>query len=387
MMGMLSVNLASCGSDDDDEPTPPESLSVTPTEISLLSEKGSSASFTITTNGAWVASCASDWLHLSARNGNGNSMVTVTALTENSSSEVRTAQVLVQAGSLSLVVTVSQMAGLVAVKVVPVNIVALHDELAWEMEEIGTVNEYRMIWINESAYNRMNNVELLDTLMKSDVRKLNDQYLFAPAYENDGRKDPNQRLIVENTTYYICTVAFDMNKNRGEIVKTKVTTPAYVDDDNDAWVLLSFEPSEDIFSNAFRFTAKKEGFCNTYHAIYGNLPSDENYNVALYAYQINYYLKYGKKHWFASTWGLEIVTDYINDHTFVHYTNNLSTRSRIVICGWGVYKDGRVSSYMGGINYKIGTFIPQGIVTRNSESNGNMVIRRSVEEARAKKYR
>lgn len=386
MMGMLSVNLASCGSDDDDEPTPPASLSVTPTEISLLSEKGSSASFTITTNGAWVVSCASDWLHLSARNGNGNSMVTVTALTENFSSEVRTAQIQIQVGSLSQVVIVSQVAGLSGVKVVPVNTVALYNQLAWEMEQIGTVNEFRVLCITEVLYNRMNNEELKDSLINAEPMKYNDEYVFS--YPDDSY----DVAIKSNTNYYICTVAFDMDNNMGEIVRTKVTTPPYVDRDNDAWAFPMIYDDDVNPYAGFQFTVTKEGYCNTYHAIYGCLPFLQY--RSLFAFEINYYKKYGKKHWFANSWGLEIVTDYPNSHMFIYHTSNLNTNKYIVNYGWGMYEDGRVSSDLVGYMYDMKekeyySYLakPRGIEARSSDSKRNMVIRRSVEEARAKKYR
>ena len=123
----------------------------------------------------------------------------------------------------------------------------------------------------------------------------------------------------------------------------------------------------------------KRGYCNTYHVIYGNLPSSFIYPSSLYAFEINYYLKNGKKHWYAKNWYLEIKTNYINNDTFIYSTDDLSSYPLIVAYGWGVFKDGTLSSDMNGFRYDTSSSsAPKFNMIRSANDvKRNMTIRRS----------
>jgi hypothetical protein len=84
------------------------SLSVTPSDINLLKNANSSASFTINTSGLWTAECPASWLNLSSKSGDGRTTVTVTALSDNDSAETRKAIVTVKSGEIVLEGAVSQ---------------------------------------------------------------------------------------------------------------------------------------------------------------------------------------------------------------------------------------------------------------------------------------
>ena len=227
--------------------------------------------------------------------------------------------------------------------------------------------------------NRMTEKELLDALLKKESNKFVDDYMFFPSKDNSGNS------ITQNTTYYICTVAFDLDDKRGEVVKSKITTPAYKDADNDAWI--SF-PNDDLYytSSGFQFKAVKEGFCDTYHVIYGALPSSYTYPAVAFAFEINYYKKNGVKHWLADSWDMEIVTNYPNDHVFTYNTYLLSNYPLITLFARGVFKDGTESSDMTGGQWDISSNkIPQ-LIPAPKQIEKDIVLRRSVEEARAKAF-
>jgi hypothetical protein len=217
-------------------------------------------------------------------------------------------------------------------------------------------------------------------LLKQNELKFVDDYMFFPAY------DSNNKGITSNTTYFICTVAFDTNEKRGEVVKSKVITPPYVDGDNDAWV--SFPTDQIIFdSYGFQFNTVKEGFCDTYHVIYGNMAADERYPNVAFAFEINYYKKNGKKHWLSELWDLEIMTNYPNNHTFTHTTYTLSYFPLMTIYARGVFKDGTESSDMTGGQVDLSGNNVRSFSRTISKPQEDVIIRRSVEEARAKKYK
>lgn len=334
---------------------------------------------TITSNVNWNASSIPSWLSVSPVNGNGTVQMTLYPKDENTSSSSRSATISLTGNGISASINVIQTSDLSRAKVTPSNLVALYNQIGWDLVETGTVNKFHWLCISESEMKRMTDNELLEALLKEESKKYVDDYMFFPAYDSNGYS------IKENTKYYICTVAFDMNEKRGEVVKSEVTTPAYLDADKDAWV--SF-PSDDLRygSSGFQFTAVKEGFCDTYHVIYGNLPSDYTYPAVAFAFEINYYLKNKKKHWFANNWYLDIVTNYPNTHTFTYTTYLLDYYPLVTIFARGVFKDGKESSDMRGGQWDVSSNNSPIKISASNSRNENVIIKRSEEKARARKF-
>lgn len=333
----------------------------------------------ITSNVAWTASGIPSWLSVSPSNGNGSVQMEVYPTSEYLSASDRDATITLSGNGVSAQIVVKQKGPLSDVKVIPSNLVSLYNQIGWNLIEEGKVNKFHWLCISDQEMSRMTDKELLEALLNEESNKFVDDYMFFPAY------DSNNRRITEKTSYYICTVAFDVDDNRGEVVKSKVTTPAYLDADNDAWV--SF-PSDEILygSSGFQFTAKKEGYCDTYHVLYGNLPSEYTYPAVAFAFEINYYAKNKKKHWLAENWELEIVTNYPNTHSFSYITYTLDNYPLITIFARGVFKDGKESSDMTGGQWDVsGNGAPKKI-SRPKELSETVILRRSVEEARAKQF-
>lgn len=356
MVSLLSISFMSCGGDDDgnDGFIPPATedgkspyVKVNGVETTSLQFEGNfngksgvdyKQSVTITSNVAWKASEIPSWLSISPTNGNGNVTMTLYPISENSSSSARSATIRLignDGGSASIEVT--QSGGLANISVTPANTLALYNQIGWELETSGDVDKYQMIMVTEAVYKNKTDKELLSDLQMDEAEKISSNPVFFYTSDSYGN------AIKENTTYYICTVAYDKNDNMGEIIKSRVTTPAYVDIDNDAWVNL--EGNYNLNYGYFEFTATKEAYCDSYHILYGNLPSRvSNYPVVFYVFQINYYIKNKTKHWFTSKYDMEIITNYPNTHTFTHYTSTFSTNPLIRICAWGVFKNGMESS-------------------------------------------
>ncbi len=86
------------------------SLGVSPSSIVLSQDSGSFQSFSISSNASWTAVGSESWLDISPSADSGDAMVTVTALSANSSSSSRTAMVTITSGAMVETVVVTQEA-------------------------------------------------------------------------------------------------------------------------------------------------------------------------------------------------------------------------------------------------------------------------------------
>ena len=254
----LTFSFTSCGDDDGDS----GSILVNGVEATNLEFEGSfygksgidyKQTIYITSNVTWTVSGVPSWLSVSPSNGNGTMQMTIYPTSENASASSRSATITLSGDGAMARIEVTQSSNLSSVKVTPSNLVALYNQIGWDLKASGSVNTFHWMCVSEREMNRMTEKELLDALLKKESNKFVDDYMFFPSKDNSGNS------ITQNTTYYICTVAFDLDDKRGEVVKSKITTPAYKDADNDAWI--SF-PNDDLYytSSGFQFKAVKEGF-------------------------------------------------------------------------------------------------------------------------------
>lgn len=291
--------------------------------------------FKIKSNIQWTLSGKEDWLNVSSISGNGDVDLTIYPSSENPSDKARKATITLSGEGVSVTITVIQEQGKSLCYVIPTNEVALYDRFCWEYTATSNANSFQYIILSEREYNRLRDDELLEEVKKEEVLKYVDGWLSMTG------KDSHDNRITSNSTYYFISLATDKEGKYGALQKIKMTTPEYLNANQDAYVSFSnFENS----SYQFLFDATKEGFCDTYHIIYGI--DDEYHNSVVYAFVINYYLKYKEKHWLAKNdyYEWEIIENYPNNHTF-SYTSLFM--NYFPICfgyGWGVFKDGRLSS-------------------------------------------
>ena len=375
IVALLSICFVSCGGDDsgsssggsssgDKDPTPAASIKVNGSSSTDLTFSGNfdgksgidyKQSVAVVSTTQWSISKDADWISVSPSNGNGSVEMVIYPTSENPSASPRTATITLSGSEVSATIRVTQDGGKPFCYVEPQNIVALWDRMAWEYSASGNVNKFQYILLSETEYNRMTDKEMIKELNKREEMKYADDYLTTVG------KDYSGKAITANTAYYIVTMAYNTEDKVGELKKTKITTPAYLNADKDAWV--SFD-NLGYYSNwaGFSFETKKEGYCNTYHIIYGLYT--EQVNSVVHAFEINYYLKNKKKHWLAAGFGWEIITDYPNNHAFNYYSTSLPSNLQPYVSNipwafasaWGVFKDGTLSSDLLGFQINLGNY-------------------------------
>lgn len=331
--------------------------------------------FKIKSNVQWTLSGKEDWLNVSPTSGNGDVDLTIYPSSANNADKERKATLTLSGSGVNVTINITQNQGKPVCYVLPANEVALYDRIGWEYTATSNVNKFKWILLSEREFNRMTDNELIEEISKEEELKFVDDYLSFVAY------DSHDNRITQSSTYYLVTIAYDGDGKAGELKKTKIKTPAFLNVDNDAWV--NFDNVQCNFSQGFWFDAIKEGYCNTYHLIYGI--ETETYNSVVYAFEINYYLKNKKKHWLAENWEMEIVTDYPNNHTFTYSTTLLSYIPICFAYGWGVFKDGKISSDLVGFQWDTSKEEARRLNVRNGDDFKNVTYRRSVETERAKR--
>lgn len=338
-------------------------------------------SFKVKSNVQWSLSGKVDWLNISPTSGNGDVDINIYPTSENTSDSERQVDLTLTGAGINspITITIIQPSKWSGCYVIPANEVALYDRFCWEYTATSNVNSFQYLLLSEREFNRLTDNELREKVLQEDVLKYDDGWLSTTSY------DSNEEEITSNSTYYFVSLATDKDGNYGALRKVKLKTPAYLDGDQDAYVSFwNFNSS----TSSFQFDAKKEGYCNAYHIIYGVY--DDYLNNAVFAFEINYYLKNKKKHWLAKNeyYEWEIITDYPNNHTFSY---NNSYMWYFTICfgyGWGVFKDGSLSSDL--LGFQVDTEssnAPLMRVPRMKDTPENVIVKRSEVLKRAKAMR
>lgn len=211
---VLVCAFASCGGDDDkDEPT---QLTVSPSQISLMSDKNSSSSFTITSNGTWTVSVDDDWLMLSATSGTGNGAITLTAMSENASSADRTATVTVTAVDQVASVVVTQKAAYDAnITVEFTDVLALCTSVGFHFN-VGSKVDYFLFGTITTSLAGWTDDRIVEWLEEEETARV-------PA-DNAGNYFGFANMI-SGREYYLVAVGFDSKGNRGELTRQRVQIP------------------------------------------------------------------------------------------------------------------------------------------------------------------
>ncbi len=217
MLLICGISLMSC-KDDKDEPENPQvipQLHVNPSSISLVSMANSSATITITCNGNWSITSKPEWINVSSTSGNGDTAVTITALTDNNTASVRSGTIDVQSGSLSSTVEVSQVAGLESGCEVIVSDEVILDTSATFRVKFGSKASYLY-----AGYFPVSSAGWSDDKLVAEMEN-NSKAMNA----KDGL-DLTADDLTESTDYIQCFVAYTENGKRGEVIRKKFTTPS-----------------------------------------------------------------------------------------------------------------------------------------------------------------
>lgn len=323
---IMAFSFASCGgSGSDSEPT---QLSVDVTNIMLPSTANSSQVIHITCNSSWNISGIADWLQISSLSGNGNSSIVITTRTANESSSVRTANLIVSSQDQAQTITIQQEAALSSCRVVPSNITSLYYAVIFNLTYSSEVATTKILLLSDYDYKHLTETEIINSIEKEESQIPEDETIFTRATDSD-------------TNYHILCLAYDKKGNRGELVDVEFKSPKYQDATDDAWCSIADAAYN---SSEFWFDVTKQGRCANYDVIYGaNLPT--NYlRGTLMAFEINYFIKNGKKNWLSENWRLNIETNYPNNHTFYCNLNTSYSYGGIIATTWGIFADGTRSS-------------------------------------------
>jgi archaellin len=221
-------------------------------------------------------------------------------------------------------IVVNQAAGLSTCAVVPTNIVTLSDQLAFDYTYTKNTKYYQLeIW-SKDVVDRWSDSDILTELLKNEHSTPNDQYITS------------LKNLYPNTEYVICTVAFDSDGKRGELIKTSLQTKSKVSID-----ALANINDAGVNGNYLVWTISKEGYCDTYHMICGtdcSIDAVSCYPV-VYSWIINYYLKYNKQVLYDNNYSINL--DLLNGGSY-KLVYKLST-SNVFVATWGKFKDGTMS--------------------------------------------
>lgn len=220
VMAAVGIGFASCGDDDDHIGPVDEKLEVTPTNISLLADKGVGATFVIKSNVAWSIVNSANWLHISSTAGSGETSITVTSLSRNESDVERVADIVVRAGNLSAVVKVTQLSALSSTKVtIDVgSMVKLNYSVAFKQKYTKDVSYYYGGYLEKSQSAGWTDERIVSTLMEMTMKT-----------PSESKEDEVMGIsgLSSGTDYYFCTVAFNSKGEQGKLQKYEFRTPNY----------------------------------------------------------------------------------------------------------------------------------------------------------------
>lgn len=252
---LAAFSISSCGKDEPDAPEISDELSLSSSQLTLLSEKNSTATFSVNSNTRWTVSfdnpADSEWLLLSSTSGSGNASIVVTALSANTSSKARTATVRVNASNVEEVLSITQLAAYESGCYITMdNWLVLTTSIAFDMHLGSSVSFfYAMLvpvadsagWTDDKLVKYLeDNTSALDSNM--DTSAISFDYLSA------------------NTEYYVVAVGFDAKGNRGELAKEKIRTEAIRN--SDPWVSIL---DMDYNATYFTWTTAPDGYTSKYY--------------------------------------------------------------------------------------------------------------------------
>lgn len=322
------------------------------TALEYSANANESQSVSIYSNGTWSldSNTVPDWLRVSPSTGGaGSTSLIITTTSANETAETRVARLELHNGSTNASVEVKQASGKSGVYIKPKDWVSIFDEyfelyeFAWEYTAIDgkeKINNFRYLVLPESDVKNWTKLEVKKALEEEELLKYSLEYISVIAWDSNGD------ALKGNTSYRFYSIAYDESGNEGVIHEETMKTPTRLDATADAYVNYS---SIGWGSDGFQFTANLQARAKKYDIIYGNLDPQRLYLGALFAYQLEYYKKYKKKHWFAEGWQLDVETDYPNTHKFVYYTYYMSEYPLVSIWGRGIFENNQSSTCITGL--------------------------------------
>lgn len=314
------------------------SLSVDKSSISFTSAQGEKETLSITANMSWTISGVPDWLNASTTSGNGNSSITLTTKSANNTATARTSTLTVTSSSETKQVTVTQEAGLSACAVRPTNIVTLGTELACDWSYSSSTKYYYCGLWKKTGIERMSDSEIITALEEDDRCTPNDDYVTSWSG------------LSENTSYVLCTLAYDNENNRGELIKQTITTKQSQGLEATASIDYVYRSDD----NKMKWAVTPSGKCALYHMVSGVDVSSNAISCqgVVYAWLINNYINNNKYGLFSGyTIDLNIVREGAYQKSI---SAPLYEETNVFVATWGKFSDVDGGNYSAEITYAQG---------------------------------
>lgn len=201
-------------------------LSASPTQVDFEFYIGDEKHFTVDSNLPWKITNQPNWIDINPTAGNGNGVTAVTLKTtkENNTSEPVTCDLNIQAGNKTVTVTLTQANKYTSnCRTTPKTFLAMCYGAATDFSYSKNVAYFDFAFMEKNEADKYSNDELADYLSTASItqrKTVNEDWVTSTTdlytYENRG------------ADFYVVTVSYESNNNRGEIVKYPFSTKPYV---------------------------------------------------------------------------------------------------------------------------------------------------------------
>lgn len=299
-----------------DNPAPNWALSLSTSSLIFESSTGSQQ-INVTSNDDWNASCNQNWCSVSPASGSNSGVLTI-SVSENSSTDVRSAKVTVIGNNsgLKAVLDVTQKGSNPIPEdkvdpnatIQPDFFVAFVDGMVTDFKLGSTVNTFDYSVFQKDAAEKMSDQELANEIYDDNPYSLD--------YAEYNFKTTDSEWFSPGSEYYLCAVAKNSSGDRGPVLrylfKTRSESMPYAEISN----VKAASTTEWTYDIAMKNSAKSYYLSTS--------TSEETYKKDWhwYAYNVNYW---------ASTGELSAY-----DWSSVKTTLNSGTCNVITICTWGL---------------------------------------------------
>lgn len=246
--------ITSCTSDFESE----VEFYLNPENIELESQRGSMATFTISTDGEWTITNVPSFVKVSSTKGKGTTIITVQTVAENNTSRDYEDIIVVSVDGAKETksITIKQSRGIEPdCFTEPANILLMSDGLAFNWQHGKNTHYYYWGIFSLEDYNKLNEAEIIEKVATGNVddRVTPDQDNYACFYNLNAK-----------TQYMVVTISYATNGKRGEVVITPLTTKS--SSSQPVAVVESVSYATDSNNNYYyAWDVEKNTYCNQYY--------------------------------------------------------------------------------------------------------------------------
>lgn len=246
--------ITSCTSDFESE----VEFYLNPENIELESQRGSMATFTISTDGEWTVTNVPSFVKVSSTKGKGTTIITVQTVAENNTSRDYEDIIVVSVDGAKETksITIKQSRGIEPdCFTEPANILLMSDGLAFNWQHGKNTHYYYWGIFSLEDYNKLNEAEIIEKVATGNVddRVTPDQDNYACFYNLNAK-----------TQYMVVTISYATNGKRGEVVITPLTTKS--NSSQPVAVVESVSYATDSNNNYYyAWDVEKNTYCNQYY--------------------------------------------------------------------------------------------------------------------------